>query len=232
MLRKSLLTHLLLAAVTATAVTAAGEDEAIAIVKNWRGAGYYMNVERALEGLLLGFEAENYAVQRISWDAAETLPGHYDVRYSFLLDAASAEAIFLLDKNEGRVSPANEVARAAVKIATTVDIGEEPTPATKGVTPGGERTAAHIQAEINVKQRELEEIYENYLNRYPNAGGKLKLKFTILASGSVAAVEVVESTVNVKVLEISLVRAVDRWTFAPAANDVTLTYPFIFYSKR
>jgi hypothetical protein len=48
----------------------------------------------------------------------------------------------------------------------------------------------------------------------------------------VAGVEVVESTINVKVLEIALVRAVNRWTFAPASNDVTLTYPFIFYSTR
>ena len=35
-----------------------------------------------------------------------------------------------------------------------------------------------------------------------------------------------------KALELALVRAVSRWTFAPATNDVTLTYPFIFYSKR
>jgi TonB family protein len=231
-MRRWLTTYLFLALAAATAGHAAGEDEAIAIVKSWRGTGYYMNLERAVEGLLLGFEAGGHAVQGISWDAAETLPGHYDVRYSFLLDATSAEAIFLLDKEEGRVSPANEVARAAVTIATTVDVGEEAAPPPKGVTPGGERTAAHIQAEINIKQRELEEIYETYLTRYPDANGKLKLKFTILGSGSVAAVEVVESTINFKVLEIALVRAVNRWTFAPAANDVTLTYPFIFYSTR
>lgn len=231
-MRRRLLTLPLIVLAAATAAHGAGEDEAIAIVKSWRGTGYYMNLERAVEGLLLGFEAEGHAVQGISWDAAETLPGHYDVRYSFLLDAKSAEAIFLLDKNEGRVSPANEVARAAVTIATTVDVGEEVAPRPKGVTPGGVRTAAHIQAEINIKQRELEEIYENYLTRFPDANGKLKLKFTIMSSGGVAAVEVVESTINVKVLEIALVRAVSRWTFAPAANDVTLTYPFIFYSTR
>jgi len=223
---------LILVALTTTAVFAAGEDEAIAIVKNWRGAGYYMDVERAVEGLLIGFEAEGHTVQGISWDASETLPGHYDVRYSFLLDATNAEAIFLLDKDEGRVSPANDVARAAVTIATTVDIGEEAPPAPKDVTPGGERTAAHIQAEIKIKQRELEEVYENYLTRYPDASGKLKLRFTIMKSGSVANVETVESTINVKVLEVALVRAVGRWTFAPASNDVTLTYPFIFYSTR
>ena len=232
MARRGVYICLALAVVGAAGARAAGEDEAIAIVKSWRGAGYYMNVEKAMEGLLLGFEAEGHAVQGISWDAAETLPGHYDVRYSFLLDASSAEAIFLLDKNEGRVSPANEVARAVVTIATTVDLGEEPAAPAETVAPGGIRTAAHIQAEINVKQRELEEIYENFLSRNPDAGGKLKLKFTILSSGGVAAVEVAESTINVKALEIALTRAVSRWTFAPAANDVTLTYPFIFYSTR
>jgi TonB family protein len=231
-MRRRFITYLLAALAAAAAAHAAAEDEAIAIVKSWRGTGYYMNLERAVEGLLLGFEAEGHAVQGISWDAAETLPGHYDVRYSFLLDAKNAEAIFLLDKEEGRVSPANEVARAVVTIATTVDVGEEAAPPSKTVTPGGVRTAANIQAEINIKQRELEEIYVNYLSRFPDAGGKLKIKFTIMASGGVAAVEVVESTINVKVLEIALVRAVSRWTFAPAANDVTLTYPFIFYSKK
>lgn len=222
----------LAAALTTPAVAfAVGEDEAIAIVKSWRGEGYFMSVGQAVDGLLMGFEAEGHAVQPVAWDATETLPGHYDVRYSFLLDAANAEMIFLFDKDEGRVSPANDMARAAVTLATSVDIGEAPTAPTKA-KPGGPRTAAEIQTEIEIKQRELEEIYENYLNVYPDAGGKLKVRFTILASGNVAAVEVVESTINLKGLEIALTRAVNRWIFTPAANDVTLTYPFIFYSRK
>ncbi len=230
---KTKLTAVLLAvaATTPTVAVAAGEDEAIAIVKSWRGEGYYMSVGQAVDGLLMGFEAEGHAVQSIAWDATETLPDHYDVRYSFLLDAANAEMIFLLDKDEGRVSPANDMARAAVTLATSVDIGEVPAAPTK-VKPGGPRTAEEIQAEIDIKQRELEQVYENYLNIYPNAGGKLKVRFTILASGSVAGVEVVESTINLKGLEIALTRAVNRWIFTPAANDVTLTYPFIFYSRK
>jgi TonB family protein len=222
---------LLIAVAAPAASFAAGEDEAIAIVKSWRGEAYFMSVGQAGDGLLMGFEAEGHAVQPVAWDATETLPGHYDVRYSFLLDAANAEMIFLLDKGEGRVSPANDMARAAVTLATSVDIGEAPTAPTK-VIPGGQRTADEIQAEIDIKQRELEQIYENYLNIYPTAAGKLKVRFTILASGSVASVEVVESTINLKGLEIALTRAVNRWIFTPAANDVTLTYPFIFYSRK
>ena len=126
-----------------------------------------MDLARAVEGLLTGFEAEGHAVQPIAWDAYETLPGHFDVRYSFLLDAQDAEIIFLFDREEGRVSPANGLARAVVTIATTVDIGEGPAPPVK-VKPGGERTAADIQAEITIKQRELEGIYEDYLARFPH----------------------------------------------------------------
>jgi len=228
---KSLVILLAAAVTTPAAAVAAGEDEAIAIVKSWRGEAYFMSIGRAVDGLLMGFEAEGHAVQPIAWDATETLPGHYDVRYSFLLDAANAEMIFLLDKGEGRVSPANDMARAAVMLATSVNIGEAPAPPAK-VQPGGRRTAAEIQNEIEIKQRELEEIYENYLNVYPNAAGKLKVRFTILASGSVAGVEVVESTINLEALAIALTRAVNRWVFTPAANDVTLTYPFIFYSRK
>jgi len=228
---KSLVILLAAAVTTPAAAVAAGEDEAIAIVKSWRGEAYFMSIGRAVDGLLMGFEAEGHAVQPIAWDATETLPGHYDVRYSFLLDAANAEMIFLLDKGEGRVSPANDMARAAVMLATSVNIGEAPAPPAK-VQPGGRRTVAEIQNEIEIKQRELEEIYENYLNVYPNAAGKLKVRFTILASGSVAGVEVVESTINLEALAIALTRAVNRWIFTPAANDVTLTYPFIFYSRK
>jgi TonB family protein len=219
------------ALMTPAAALAAGEDEAIAIVKSWRGPGYFMSIGRAVDGLILGFEAEGHAVQPVAWDAAETLPGHYDVRYSFLLDAANAEMIFLLDKDEGRVSAANDMARAVVMLATSVDVGETPAAPTE-MKPGGLRTADEIQTEIGIKQRELEEIYENYLNFNPNAAGKLKVRFTILASGSVAGVEVVESTVNMKALEVALTRAVNRWIFTPASNDVTLTYPFIFYSRK
>lgn|GEM_PF-2686951 len=229
--RIELLALLIAAAATPPACRAAGEDEAIAIVKSWRGEGYFMDVTRAVDGLLMGFEAEGHAVQPIAWDATETLPGHYDVRYSFLLDAASAEMIFLLDKDEGRVSPANDMARAAVAIATSVDLGETPAAPVK-VKPGGKRTGPEIQTEIDIKQRELEQIYEHYLNIYPNAAGKLKVRFTILASGGVAGVEVVESTVNVKPLEVALARAINKWTFTPSTNDVTLTYPFIFYSRK
>jgi hypothetical protein len=137
---KSLVILLAAALTTPTVAFAAGEDEAIAIVKNWRGEGYYMSVGQAVDGLLMGFEAEGHAVQPVAWDATETLPGHYDVRYSFLLDAASAEMIFLFDKDEGRVSPANDMARAAVTLAASVDIGEAPTAPTKA-KPGGPRTA-------------------------------------------------------------------------------------------
>jgi len=48
----------------------------------------------------------------------------------------------------------------------------------------------------------------------------------------VKGVEIVESTINYKPLEVGLVRAVEKWTFTPATNDVTLTYPFVFYRKR
>jgi TonB family protein len=100
------------------------------------------------------------------------------------------------------------------------------------VKPGGKRTAAEVQAEIEIKQRELEQIYENYLNIKPDAGGKLKVRFSIMPSGSVAGVEIVESTINVKALEIALARAIGRWVFTPSTNEVTLTYPFIFYSRK
>jgi TonB family protein len=219
-----------LAAPWAAPARAAAADDAVAVVKSWRDQGYYMDLGHAAENLLLGFEAQGKSVQRVGWFAEETIPGHFDVRYTFLLDAASAEMIFLLDWDEGRVSMGNELARAVATLAATVDVGEEPAAKPRSVITG-ERTADDIQAEIEVKKRELESVYEDFLNRAPSASGKLKVRFTILASGGVAGVEVVESTINYQPLSVSLVRAIERWTFSPAASDVTLTYPFVFYSK-
>lgn len=226
-------TAIALLAFAAAGAYGAAEDEAVAIVKNWTGDGYYMDIGRAVEGLLLGFEAQGKSIQRVGWYATVTGTGHVDVRYNFLIDGANAEAIFLFDQDEGRVSPANDWARAAVTLATTVAAGGTPkAPKKPANETGGVRGPEDVQAEIATKQRKLEEIYENYLNRYPHAGGKLKVKFTITAAGGVTAVEVVESTINIPALQVSLVRAISAWTFSPATNDIIITYPFVFYNKK
>jgi len=223
----------LLAVTVATAayVGAAGEDEAVAIVKSWRGAGYYMTLGEAADGLLLGFKERGKTVQAIGWYAEQTLPTHFNVRFNFLLDGASLEMIFLLDREEGKVSPANDLARAAVTLATTVDVGAK-TPAEPKMAAGGIRSGDDVRAEVEIKKGELENLYKELLKRNAQAGGKLKVRFTITAAGSVADVEVIESTINYPPLELALLRRISAWSFTPAVNDVTVTYPFVFYTQH
>jgi TonB family protein len=211
---------------------AAAEDEAVAIVKQWKGDGYFMDVGTAAESLLRGFEAGGETVQRVGWYGTATATGHVDVRYNFLLNGANTEMIFLYDREEGSVVPANDWARAAVTLALTVDPGGHVKATKPTMRAGGERTPADVQAEVEINKAALENLYEDYLNRNADAGGKLKLKFTITTAGTVKGVEIVESTINYKPLEVALVRAVEKWVFTPATNDVTLTYPFVFYRKR
>lgn len=223
--------RVLLTLLTVNVVWAAGEDEAVAIVRSWRGEGYYMTLGEAANALLIGFGERGKATQAIGWYAEQTLPTHYDVRFNFLLDGANAEMIFIYDAEEGRVSPANDLARAAVTLATTVKLSGKAA-ATETVTVGGIRESEDIRAEVEVKKSELQEIYREFLKRNPKAGGKIKVRFTILASGAVGGAEVVESTINYPPLEAALLRRISNWTFAPASNDVTVTYPFIFFTQQ
>jgi len=208
---------------------AAGEDEAVAIIKSWQGPDYKMTVGAAVDGLMVGFRERGKAIQPIGWYANETLPSHYDVRYGFLIDGGNAEVIFLLNKEEGHVSAANDWARAVVTLATTVDVGK--TAPKAAMTAGTVRTMDDVQVEVEIKKKELVDLYKEFLKRNSKAAGKLKVRFTILPSGDVANVEVLESTINYQPLALSLVRAVDAWTFTPASNEVTVSYPFVFYSS-
>ncbi len=217
-------------ALAAAAAFGAGEDEAVAIVKSWKGEGYYMTLGQAADGLLTGFRERGKQVQPVGWYAEQTLPSHYTVRYSFLLDGANAEMIFIFNKDEGTVSAANDLARAAATIATTVEMGGA-APKSK-MAAGGFRSSDDVKVEVEIKKAELLDLYREYLKRNPKAGGKLKVRFTIMPSGDVANLEILETTINYEPLAISLVRAIDAWTFTPASNEVTVSYPFVFYSSQ
>ena len=71
--------------------------------------------------------------------------------------------------------------------------------------------------------------YEKYLKREPTLAGKITVRFTIAASGSVAMVTIVENTTGNSSLEKEIMRKIRMWRFeAIADGDVTVTYPFVF----
>ena len=59
--------------------------------------------------------------------------------------------------------------------------------------------------------------------------GKITVRFTISASGSVTMVKVLENTTGNTELENEIMRKIKMWQFEPIAEgDVTVSYPFVF----
>lgn len=71
--------------------------------------------------------------------------------------------------------------------------------------------------------------YEKYLKRDPNLKGKITLRITISASGSVSAVNIVENSTGNNEFADEVIRKVKMWQFEPVTDgDVTVSYPFVF----
>jgi TonB family protein len=71
--------------------------------------------------------------------------------------------------------------------------------------------------------------YDKFFKRDPSLQGKITVRFTIAADGSVTNVEVVENTTGNSELENEIVRKVKMWKFEPVPEgDATVTYPFVF----
>ena len=86
-----------------------------------------------------------------------------------------------------------------------------------------------ISAIVSSHKTSIRMSYERYLKREPTLAGKITVRFTIAASGSVAMVTIVENTTGNGQLEEEIMRKIRMWRFeAIADGDVTVTYPFVF----
>lgn len=86
-----------------------------------------------------------------------------------------------------------------------------------------------ISAVVSSHKASIRMSYEKYLKRDPTLAGKVTIRFTIAASGSVAMAIVVENTTGDKDLEDEIIRKIRMWHFETIPDgDVTVTYPFVF----
>ncbi len=93
------------------------------------------------------------------------------------------------------------------------------------------RSSAVIARIVNQRKQGIEYIYKKYLKTNPTLEGKIVVRFTIAASGSVAAASVVSSSIGNPALESEVCARIMTWRFPPIdAGDVTVVYPFVFFS--
>ena len=91
------------------------------------------------------------------------------------------------------------------------------------------RESEAINAVVSSHKTSIRMSYEKYLRRDPSLAGKITIRITIAASGSVTMVKVVENTTGNSELEQEIMRKVRMWQFEPITDgEVTVSYPFVF----
>lgn len=83
---------------------------------------------------------------------------------------------------------------------------------------------------VEAHRRLVTACYERELARAPTLAGRVRVELTILTSGRVANVHVVEDTIGVEALGQCLIDVVEGFSFEPGPRDGSLTYafPFVF----
>ncbi len=138
----------------------------------------------------------------------------------------------------GQITSGVDIARESVgkaaggRIASggSVNITSAPPEVTGEAGSLASRSQASIKRQIDLEANRLKRVYENWLKRDPSLAGQLKIKFTILPSGEVVNVSVVNSTTNNSEFDENIVRYVKRWAFPPieSGGPVEVIYPFVF----
>lgn len=93
----------------------------------------------------------------------------------------------------------------------------------------GSRSVSSIMSFVKVLTPQLKNIYNQYLEQRPGFSGKVVLKFTIAADGSVIAISQVSSSTQYTDFDAAILAQVAKWQFRAIPNgNVTVTLPFSF----
>ncbi|RLC44747.1 MAG: hypothetical protein DRH44_01295, partial [Candidatus Coatesbacteria bacterium] len=97
----------------------------------------------------------------------------------------------------------------------------------------GQRSSAIIRSVVEAHRSGIEYTYKKYLKRDPTLEGKIVVRFTISPSGQVSSVEIISSTMGLPAIEKDIINLIYNWRFPPIPEgDVTVIYPFIFFSSE
>lgn len=166
-------------------------------------------------------------------DAAGDLSDISVSKGSFATRKGTAEELKRRGKRTSGVGIKKEtVGRTEVKqIASAGDVklSSEP-PKIKGDQAQVSTSKACIQRVINRERRRLKRVYENWLKRDPQLGGRIKISFTILPSGGVSSVSVLSTSTGNSSFDRNIVRYIKRWSFTACkpASPLEIDLPFVF----
>jgi hypothetical protein len=113
---------------------------------------------------------------------------------------------------------------AAVERGVRTDVRVDP-PSVEG----GRVDAAAIAREIRARRKAIAACYERALKQQPTLAGKLVVRFSLAAAGTVSGVEIDDDTLGAPDVAACIRALVLRWRFpALAEGAAELSFPFVF----
>ena len=97
----------------------------------------------------------------------------------------------------------------------------------------GELDPSLVSKEVRARIGAIKACYDRALKRNPNLSGKVKVRWTITAAGTVSAVEIEEDSMGDAEVSSCIKGLVSRWRFpAPSGGSVDVVYPFLFQASQ
>jgi outer membrane biosynthesis protein TonB len=97
----------------------------------------------------------------------------------------------------------------------------------------GELDPQLVVKEVRTRMGAIKACYERSLKRNPNLSGKIKVRWTITAAGTVSGVDIEEDSMGDAEVSSCIKGLVARWRFpAPSGGSVDVAFPFVFQSSQ
>jgi TonB family protein len=129
-------------------------------------------------------------------------------------------------RGAGNIASGNTGAGATEKRVTGVVKHEAP-------AVDGELDPALVSKEVRARIGAVKACYERALKRNPNLNGKIKVRWTITAAGTVSGVDISDDSVGDSEVSSCIKQLVARWRFpAPSGGSVEVEFPFVFTSSQ
>ncbi|HJX65251.1 MAG TPA: AgmX/PglI C-terminal domain-containing protein [Polyangia bacterium] len=129
-------------------------------------------------------------------------------------------------RGAGTIASGNTGAGASEKRVSGVVKSEAP-------AVDGELDPALVSKEVRARIGAVKACYERALKRNPNLSGKIKVRWTITAAGTVSGVDIADDSMGDSEVSSCIKQLVARWRFpAPSGGSVEVEFPFVFTASQ